>query len=240
MTRSRSTLRRAARRAKRRRILTRELVETGLLALLVFLSVRASFQNFRVEGQSMYPTLEDGQFIIVNKLLYSEIDLDKLNDFVPVIEAEEGETRHIFHGPERGDIVVFNSPRESEEDLIKRVIGLPGETVEIVNGQVFIDDFLLEEPYIDGAWNDSRPKVLIPEGQYFVLGDNRNNSQDSRSPQIGLIPEEMIIGKAMLTYWPLGSFGFAPNGGADVSVAKGRPIVTAMHIDAAEQAPAAP
>ncbi len=218
------------RRRHRRRTMVRELVETGLLALLVFLSVRAGLQNFRVEGLSMYPTLEDSQYVIVNKLIYSEINLDRLNDFVPFIEAAEGEKRHVFHGPERGDIVVFASPTRADEDLIKRVIGLPGETVEILNGRVFINDFLLEEPYIKQDWSDTRAKILIPEGQYYVMGDNRNNSQDSRSAQVGLVPEDLIAGKAMLTYWPLSSFGLAPNGGANVSEASGRPVVTTMAI----------
>lgn len=218
------------RRRHRRRTMVRELVETGLLALLVFLSVRAGLQNFRVEGLSMYPTLEDSQYIIVNKLIYSEINLDRLNDFVPFIEASEGEQRHVFHGPERGDIVVFASPTRADEDLIKRVVGLPGETVEILNGRVFINDFLLEEPYVKQDWRDTRAKILIPDGQYYVMGDNRNNSQDSRSAHVGLVPEDLIIGKAMLSYWPPSSFGFAPNGGANVSEASGRPVVTTMAI----------
>ncbi len=218
------------RRRHRRRTLVRELVETGLLALLVFLSVRAGLQNFRVEGLSMYPTLEHSQYIIVNQLLYSEINLDRLNDFVPFIEASEDEKRHVFHGPDRGDIVVFASPTRADEDLIKRVIGLPGETVEILNGRVYINDFLLEEPYIKQDWSDTRSKILIPDGQYYVMGDNRNNSQDSRSAQVGLVPEDLIIGKAMLSYWPPSSFGLAPNGGANVSEASGRPVVTTMAI----------
>ena len=219
-----------ARPRHRRRTMVRELVETGLLALLVFLSVRAGLQNFRVEGLSMFPTLEDGQYIIVNKLVYSEIDLDKLNDFVPFIEADPGEKRHVFHGPERGDIVVFASPTRADEDLIKRVIGLPGDTVEILNGRVFINDFLLEEPYIKQDWSDTRSKILIPEGHYYVMGDNRNNSQDSRSAQVGLVPEDLVVGKAMLTYWPMSSFGLAPNGGGNVSEEFGRPVVTTMAI----------
>ena len=224
------------RRRHRRRTMVRELVETGLLALLVFLSVRAGLQNFRVEGLSMYPTLDDSQYVIVNKLIYSEINLDRLNDFVPFIEASEGEKRHVFHGPERGDIVVFASPTRADEDLIKRVIGLPGETVEILNGRVFINDSLLEEPYIKQDWSDTRAKILIPEGQYYVMGDNRNNSQDSRSAQVGLVPEDLIVGKAMLSYWPLSSFGLAPNGGANVSEVSGRPVVTTMAIGDLQEA----
>jgi len=196
----------------RGRTLVRELVETGLLAILVFLAVRASFQNFKVDGNSMFPTLEDGQFLIVNKLVYSEVDVEKLSRFLPFLDAGDSPTRHVFHGAERGDIVVLQDPRKPETDLIKRVIGLPGETIEIVEGRVYINDYLLEEPYIKSPWHNSNPKVLIPQDQYFVMGDNRDNSLDSRSQQVGLVPKELIIGKAMLSYWPASAFGLAPNG----------------------------
>ncbi|MGE0601365.1 MAG: signal peptidase I [Dehalococcoidia bacterium] len=189
----------------------REIVETVMLALLVFLSVRASFQNFRVEGSSMYPTLEDGQFLIVNKLVYSEVDMEKLSNFIPFINAGEDPKRNVFHGPERGDIVVLVDPRNPDVDLIKRVIGLPGETLEIVDGKVYINDMLLEEPYITSPWHDTKPKITLPPGEYFVMGDNRENSLDSRSSQVGLVREDLIIGKAMLSYWPKSKFGFAPN-----------------------------
>jgi signal peptidase I len=202
----------------------RELVETGLLALLVFLSVRASFQNFKVDGNSMYPTLEDGQFLIVNKLVYSEVDVEKLSKFIPFVDPGDDPKRNVFHGPQRGDIVVLRDPRKPETDLIKRVIGLPGETVEIVGGKVYINDRLLEEPYITTPWNDTRPKILIPEGEYYVLGDNRDNSLDSRSSQVGLVPKDLIIGKAMLSYWPRDKFGLAPNEGGSLSDQK--PVLT--------------
>lgn len=201
-------------RSSRSKTLIRELIETGLLALLVFLAVRASFQNFRVEGESMFPTLENGQYVIVNKLVYSEVDMGRLSDFVPIIDAEQGEKRYVFHGAQRGDIVVFHSPRDPSEDLIKRVIGLPGETIEILDGKVYVNDRLLEEPYITTPWSGNHPKILIPEDQYFVMGDNRNNSQDSRSPQVGLVHKDMIVGKVTLSYWPTDRFGLGPGGGA--------------------------
>ena len=189
----------------------REVVETVMLAALVFLSVRASFGNFKVDGNSMYPTLENGEFLIVNKLVYSEVDLEKLSNFLPFIDPGSDPTRYVFHGPERGDIIVLRDPRDPSTDLIKRVIGLPGETIEIVNGKVYINDRLLEEPYITTPWNDSLPKILIPPDEYFVMGDNRNNSLDSRSAQVGLVSKDLIIGKATLTYLPLNRFGLAPN-----------------------------
>ncbi|PFG73939.1 signal peptidase I [Tepidiforma thermophila] len=189
----------------------REVVETVMLAALVFLSVRASFGNFKVDGNSMYPTLENGEFLIVNKLVYSEVDLEKLSNFLPFIDPGDDPTRYVFHGPQRGDIIVLRDPRDPSTDLIKRVIGLPGETIEIVNGKVYINDRLLEEPYITTPWNDTLPKILIPPDEYFVMGDNRNNSLDSRSAQVGLVSKDLIIGKATLTYLPLDRFGLAPN-----------------------------
>ncbi|GIW18475.1 MAG: hypothetical protein KatS3mg064_1632 [Tepidiforma sp.] len=205
---------RAAERAQgdgRLKAWIREVVETVMLAALVFLSVRASFGNFKVDGNSMYPTLENGQFLIVNKLVYSEVDLEKLSTFLPFIDPGDDPTRYVFHGPQRGDIIVLRDPRDPSTDLIKRVIGLPGETIEIVNGKVYINDRLLEEPYITTPWNDTLPKILIPPDEYFVMGDNRNNSLDSRSAQVGLVSKDLIIGKATLSYLPLNRFGLAPN-----------------------------
>ncbi|HMO55399.1 MAG TPA: signal peptidase I, partial [Tepidiformaceae bacterium] len=218
----------AVRNSRHTRTWIREIVETTMLAILVFLSVRASFQNFKVDGNSMYPTLEDGQFLIVNKLVYSEVDMEKLSDFLPFISAGDSPKRHVFHGPERGDIIVMKDPRNPETDLIKRVIGLPGETIEIVNGKVYINDFLLEEPYITRPWSDNKAKILIPAGEYFVMGDNRDNSLDSRSSQVGLVPEDLIIGKAMLSYWPRSRFGFAPNQGGELTEQK--PVLTTQRI----------
>jgi signal peptidase I len=206
----------------------REVVETVMLAALVFLSVRASFGNFKVDGNSMYPTLENGEFLIVNKLVYSEVDLEKLSNFLPFIDPGDDPTRYVFHGPQRGDIVVLRDPRDPSTDLIKRVIGLPGETVEIVNGKVYINDRLLEEPYITTPWNDTLPKILIPPDEYFVMGDNRNNSLDSRSAQVGLVSKDLIIGKAVLTYLPLNRFGLAPNGKGVLTEQK--PVLTTKRI----------
>jgi signal peptidase I len=211
----------------RTRTWVRELVETGLLALLVFLSVRASFQNFKVDGNSMYPTLENGQFLIVNKLVYSEVDVAKLSTFVPFINSSDASMRYVFHGPERGDIVVLKDPRDAHQDLIKRVVGLPGETIEIKDGKIYINDYLLQEPYIKSEWRYTGPKMAIPAGEYFVMGDNRENSLDSRSGQIGLVPKDLIIGKAMLSYWPKDKFGLAPNEPGSVE----GPHLTTQRID---------
>ncbi len=204
-------------RRRRLRRLARETVETLLLALIVFLAVRATVQNFRVEGLSMYPTLEDGQHIFVSKLDYAEINTERLAGLVPAWSVDEGARQEVLGGPARGDIIVFHGRGPAGDDLIKRVIGLPGERVAIVNGRVFIDGQPLAEPYVVEPWFDTRAEIAIPARHYYVMGDNRNSSQDSRSEIVGLVPRERIVGRALLRYWPPGDFGLAPNGGAELA-----------------------
>lgn len=191
---------------RRSRRQVRELVETLLLAALIFLSVRASFQNFRVQGHSMYPTLEDGQLVVVSPLLYKRVDTGALDDFLPLVSLPDGR-RDVFMSPSRGDIVVFRAPNEGGIDLVKRVIALPGETVQIIDGAVYIDDRRLEEPYIKQEWSGDLPRTFLPADYYFVLGDNRNNSEDSRSPRVGLVARGDIVGKALLRWWPVDAIG---------------------------------
>ncbi len=196
-----------------RRYLTiyREVVETLLLAVLVFLAVQSTAQNFKVEGSSMLPSLENDQYIIVNKLAYAQFDLG-LFDFVPFFDAGDDSTHHLFGGPERGDVVVFESPKGRDRDFIKRIIGVPGDKVEIRDGVVYINGEPLDEPYIDSQTRCSgKCSWVIPDDQYFVLGDNRNNSSDSRVSTMGMIPEGKIIGKTWFSYWPLSDVGPAPN-----------------------------
>lgn len=187
----------------------REFVETLLLAFLIFLAVRASLQNFVVEGQSMVPSLEDGQFLIVNKLAYATIDLE-IFDWVPFFDAGEDSVHHLFGGPSRGDVIIFQSPLDPRRDFIKRVIGVPGDHIQIEDEKVYLNGNLLEEPYarsptLCSQWCD----VVVPKGQFFVMGDNRPNSSDSRA--FGLVPESSIVGKALFSYWPLRDAGLAPN-----------------------------
>lgn len=152
-----------------------DILETLVLAVVLYFGINAVSARVRVDGFSMNPTLQNGEYILVNKLAY-----------------KTGE-------PMRGDIVVFVFPMNPQEDLIKRVIGLPGETISVHEGIVTISGTKLDEPYIaaapnyDGDWT-------IPEGQLFVLGDNRNDSRDSH--QWGLLPIENVIGRAVLIYWP--------------------------------------
>jgi signal peptidase I len=153
-----------------------DMLETILLAVVLFLGINTVSARVRVDGSSMRPTLQDGQYVLVNKLAYR------------------------FDIPRRGDIVVFRFPMDPAQDFIKRVIGLPGDHVRIDQGKVSVNGITLIEPYIaaapqyQGNWD-------IPSGHLFVLGDNRNDSSDSHS--WGLVPFENVIGKAIMIYWPL-------------------------------------
>ena len=192
-----------------------ELTQTLVLAILIFLLVRTVAQNFRVEGPSMEPGLHDGQYLLVNKAVY--FNLADVAKFIPFLHVDNGETKFLFHGPQRGDVIVFRYPRDPDRDFIKRVIGVPGDRVRVVDGVVYVNDVPLHEDYISApAGRDLAEEEVVPPGNYFVLGDNRPNSSDSRS--WGFVPEENIIGKAMLTYWPLSDLGGVGNHSVDLGV----------------------
>lgn len=162
-----------------------EVLAILLLALLIFLAVQATFESREVDGSCMEPNLHTGQRLLVIKAAYW------------------------FGDPQRGDVITFHSPQDPSRTLIKRVIALPGETVEIRDGQVYITDangdtFPLDESsYINEESQAQYPygPQVVPEGEYFVLGDNRNHSTDSHN--WGMLPRENVIGKAWLCYWPL-------------------------------------
>ena len=152
-----------------------DLLETVLLSVVLFLGINAVTARVRVDGMSMRPTLDNGQYVLVNKMAFRT----KL--------------------PAYGDIIVFHFPVDPDKDFIKRVIGRPGDEVLIVDGQVTVNGLLFDEEYIaaaprySGNWN-------VPEDHLFVLGDNRNDSSDSHS--WGAVPMENVIGKAIVVYWP--------------------------------------
>ena len=170
--------------------LAREVIGTVLYLLAVvvvtFLFVQFVGQRTHVNGDSMNVTLEDGDNLIVDKLSYR------------------------FTEPERYDIIVFPYRYQEKTYYIKRIIGMPGEIVQIVDGMVYIDGEMLEESYgtetmqYAGIAGDA---IELGEDEYFVLGDNRNNSSDSRDPSVGKVKEDQIIGKAFLRIWPLNKFG---------------------------------
>lgn len=199
----------AARKAGRA---VREIVETLLLAALIFFAVRMVVLNFRVDGSSMAPNLENEQMLLVNRNAYRSIDLDWLGNLIPGAAAAEGTGFYPFDPPERGDIVVFDPPTNSDKPYIKRIIGLPGERVTFNEDHVLINGLPLDEAYIGKRTTCSRNEVcdvVVPEGSIFVMGDNRNNSSDSRS--FGVVPIEDVVGKAWFSYWPLGDIGFVPH-----------------------------
>ena len=178
----------------------REVVETLLLAALIFFLVRLVVLNFRVDGESMLPNLDDGQMLLVNRNAYQYFDIN-------------GNRYYPFDPPERGDVIVFDPPTGSDKPYIKRVIGLPGDEVTFGDGNVFIDGEPLPEDYIKdrtrcGARSDNCD-VVVPEGYVYVLGDHRSNSSDSRV--FGPVPVGNIVGKAWFAYWPTGDVGFVPH-----------------------------
>jgi signal peptidase I len=191
-------------RADSARSLVWEIIQTVLLTIAIFLAVRSVVQNFRVEGASMDPTLHTGQYLLINKVLYARADGTLLEGVIPD-RTPQDTPNFIFGGPQRGDIVVFLSPGQTDKDFIKRVIGLPGETVRIVNGQVFVNGKPLEEPYLTHHATYDFESRVVPPGQYFVLGDNRPNSSDSH---LGwFVPANNLIGKAWVSYWPPTEWG---------------------------------
>jgi signal peptidase I len=157
--------------------------DLSVAVLFCFFLITFVAQAFRVQGTSMLPLLQDSERIIVNKFVYR------------------------FHPIERGDVVVFWYPRDPSVSFIKRVIGLPGDTVELRNGSLYVNGRLTIENYLKPQFRDdeSRPPVQVSKGHYYVLGDHRNSSNDSRN--WGEVPEKYIYGKAFLRFWPLGKAG---------------------------------
>ena len=186
------------------RALVRELIETAILVLLIFLALQFSVQNFRVEGRSMEPTIEEGQYLLVNKLVYFRLSPQDLQNLLPFLNIERDETLFPFHPPRRGEVIIFHFPRDPSRDFVKRVIGLPGDAVEIRRGAVYVNGERLHEPYITHPSQSSVSGLRVPPDSYYVLGDNRRASNDSRD--WGPVPAENIVGRAWVSYWPLDQF----------------------------------
>ncbi|NOQ40356.1 MAG: signal peptidase I [Anaerolineales bacterium] len=157
-----------------------DILETLLLSVVLFFLINAVSARIRIDGSSMEPNLHHGEFVIVSKINYR------------------------FGEPERGDVVVFDFPRNITQEYIKRVIGLPGDHILIEDGNVYVNEIILSEPYLimepqyEGEWD-------VPENTLFVLGDNRNNSSDSHT--WGTVPMSNVIGEALVVYWPPSSWG---------------------------------
>jgi len=166
--------------------LFRDLILLILIAAIFFVAIQATFQTSVINGHSMEPNLHDGQRLLLNKAVF------------------------YFSEPRRGEIIVFHHPRDPHGiPPIKRVIGLPGETVEIREGRVYVNGLVINEPYITDPPEYDMGEITVPAGHYFVLGDNRNRSEDSHSEWT--VPRENIIAKAWLSIWPPDLWGPAPN-----------------------------
>jgi signal peptidase I len=168
--------------------LLREIAEVVVLAVILYFGISFAVQAVHVEGLSMWATLDNDDYLIANKIDYR------------------------LHPPERGDIIILRPPTNNSTDFIKRIIALPGEKLLIRSGSVYINGHKLEEPYLPDEWsyqnnwpNNGTDGEVIPANQYFVMGDNRNRSQDSRF--FGPIGRDRIDGKAWFRIWPLNHFG---------------------------------
>jgi signal peptidase I len=173
--------------------LVREVIETIVLTVLMFLVIRFAVQNFNIEGTSMEPSLHNQELILVDKWTY------------------------LFRPPARGDVIVFIAPPTPSQDYIKRIIAVPGDTITVQNTTVIVDGVTLNESYVDpnnqGNMYDYKHihDLVVPPNDYFVMGDNRAGSFDSRA--WGFVPRKKIIGRAAFVYWPLheSNDGFLPN-----------------------------
>jgi len=189
----------------------REAIETIALAVFFILLIQATVQNYRVEGPSMLPVLENFDRVLVNRLVYTSVDAARVARRGAGVEAEEGAVWRPVGEPSDGDVIVFRWPRDERQNFVKRIIGLPGDIIRIERGEVYRNGVLLDEPYVDQESSATLRERVVPEGMYYVLGDNRARSDDSR--HWGAVPEENIIGKVWLAYWPLGRFNarFTPS-----------------------------
>ena len=167
-----------------------DILETLVISVALFLIINTITARIRVDGFSMIPSLKNGEFVIVNKLAYK------------------------LSSPHLGDVIVFHYPRDPRQEYIKRVIGVPGDRIQITNGQVLVNGVRIKEPYIAAA-----PKYnsewVVPEDSLFVLGDNRNNSSDSHN--WGPVPLENVVGKALFVYWPPEEWGAVATPGARIA-----------------------
>lgn len=167
----------------------RQILITILIVVVIFLGMHYSLQSYTVSGESMEPSFENGEWLLVDKLSYR------------------------FSSPDRGDVIIFDPPGNSDQPYIKRIIGMPGEYIEIRNGRIYISNDKGDFEYVENTDFDditsSNKSWEIPENSYFVLGDNRNNSSDSRA--FGSVPEGNIIGRVWIRYWPPSDWGLSPS-----------------------------
>ena len=183
------------------RAVIREIIETIILSLLLFIGIQFAVQTYQVEGASMRPTLTQGQYLLVNKVVYRHLNVGgDAEGAVVGSEFSEDSLIFPFHPPQRGEVVIFSFPNDPSRDFVKRVIGVPGDTVEIRGGRTFVNGKRIQESYADLDEYDDMDAYKVPPNTYFVLGDNRRHSNDSRD--WGTVPLENIVGRAWVRYWP--------------------------------------
>jgi len=175
-----------------------ETLEVIALALVMFLAMRFVAQNFVVDGASMQPNLSHGDLLIVNKLAYRSFDISWL-------PWSDNRAWQPFGDPNPGDVLVFGFPQDPDRDFIKRVIAVPRQTVEVRDGKVLVDGVELDESFVEEPPNYAFGPEVVPEGNLFVLGDNRNNSYDSHA--WGMLDRDLVVGRADLRYWPPNHIG---------------------------------
>jgi signal peptidase I len=173
----------------------REVLETVILTVIIFFLIQTVVRNFRVVGTSMEPNLHDSQYLIVDKISY------RLGE------------------PQQGDVIVFEPPNRPGEDYVKRVVGMPGDLVEIQNGQVLINNQPIDEPYVVYGGSYSMAPRRVGVNELFVLGDNRNSSSDSHN--WGMLAQDKVVGKAWISYWPPNYWGVIPRDAPSASATVG-------------------
>ena len=183
------------------RILIREVFQAAAIFVAAFLVLHFSIQNFRIDGSSMHPTLVDTQHLIASKLAYLRVHPSTLLEIFRFNKtADNSSSLFASVTPVHGDVVAFAYPVDPSQDLVKRVIGLPGDVIEIQEGYVIRNGQKSPEPYVINRDRRNVDEVTVPAGSYYVLGDNRRRSTDSRD--WGFVPSDHVIGRAWLSYWP--------------------------------------
>lgn len=175
------------------RTVIRDTGETIITAVVIFLVLQGTTQSFLIEGSSMQPTLVEGERLLVNRFVYSRAPVSLF-----------GDDEYLFSGPKRGDIVVFHPPTGSETDFVKRIVGVPGDWIDLDGESVFVNGEKAGWVDVTTARRHDDYPVQVPPGEYFVLGDNRRVSVDSRN--WGFVTGDEFVGRAWSVYWPIGDF----------------------------------
>jgi signal peptidase I len=181
-----------------------EIIQILVLALLMVMVIRNFIHNYRIDGISMEPNFHDREFLIVNRFAYCP----GIHVEIPVVNLSLLDKTWCARTPNRGDVIIFRYPRDPSRDFIKRVIGLPGETVEVISGEVYINGELMPEPFGPNPGSYNAPPLTVGPDEVYVMGDNRNNSSDSHL--WGPLKLDLIIGKALVAYWPPKDWAIVP------------------------------